>query len=505
MSELKCPHCGQMFSVTHAELASIVGQVRDAEFERSVRERVSEESARMSEAHALEMERVRAEGEAYVSSLRAELSAAVAAGKTAASDARAQALAEMGERVREAEARCASAITAQQGAEALREAEVARATEAARLAAAKEMASLRDEMREQMDKAQEDARAAASGYEARIAELTSALAQQKNDAAMHETLSLARVERERDDALLRLKAAEAMRESEKGSLIAAHKLEVEQARAANDAILRYKDAEIERLRDMKARLSTKMVGETLEQHCEVSFNQWRAAAFPRAYFEKDNDASSGSKGDFIFRDFSEDGCEIVSIMFEMKNEMDETATKHRCEDFFAKLDRDRKQKGCEYAVLVSTLEADSELYNAGIVDVGHKYPKMYVVRPQCFIPMITLLRNAAENALAYKRELARAREEHVDIVNFENELDSFKDKFGRNTDLFRRKFDDAIKEIDKSIDHLQKTKAALLSSDNNLRLANEKAQALTVKSLTKNNPGMAARFLEAGSATDSDE
>lgn len=502
MSELKCPHCGQVFSVTHAELASIVGQVRDAEFERSVRERVSEESERVVEKHVLEMERVRAEDEAQVASLRAELAAAVAAGQTAAADARAKAAAEMAEQVREAEAKAASALAAQQASERLREAEVARAAEMARAEAAKETGALRDEMAGVLAKAQEDARKAASEYEARIAELTGELARQKSDATLHETLSLSRVERERDDALLRLKAAEAMRESEKGSLIAAHKLEVEQARAANDAILRYKDAEIERLRDMKARLSTKMVGETLEQHCEVSFNQWRAAAFPRAYFEKDNDASAGSKGDFIFRDFDEDGLEIVSIMFEMKNEMDETATKHKNEDFFAKLDRDRKQKGCEYAVLVSMLEADSELYNAGIVDVGHKYPKMYVVRPQCFIPMITLLRNAAEGALAYKRELARAREEHVDIVNFENELGAFKDKFGRNTDLFRRKFDDAIKEIDKSIDHLQKTKAALLSSDNNLRLANEKAQALTVKSLTKNNPGMAARFLEAGAGTD---
>ena len=253
---------------------------------------------------------------------------------------------------------------------------------------------------------------------------------------------------------------------------------------------------IERLKDMKARLSTKMVGETLEQHCETEFNRLRATAFPRAYFEKDNDARSGSKGDYIFRDTDESGTEIVSIMFEMKNENDRTATKGKNEDFLKELDKDRTEKGCEYAVLVSLLEPESELYNTGIVDVFHRYPKMYVVRPQFFIQMITLLRNAAMNSLQYKSELALVKAQNIDITNFENELDSFKGAFSRNFDLASKKFQQAIDEIDKSIDHLQKTKDALLGTDRNLRLANDKAQDVTIKKLTRNNPTMAAKFAD---------
>jgi hypothetical protein len=257
-----------------------------------------------------------------------------------------------------------------------------------------------------------------------------------------------------------------------------------------------RDHEIERLRDMKARLSTKMVGETLEQHCETEFNRIRATAFPKAYFEKDNDARAGSKGDYIFRDLDEQGTESVSIMFEMKNENDETATKKKNEDFFKELDKDRNEKQCEYAVLVSLLEPDSELYNSGIVDVSHRYQKMYVIRPQFFIPIITLLRNAAQNSLKYKAELAVVKAQNVDITNFENELDAFRSGFSRNYDLASRKFKTAISEIDKTIDHLQKTKDALLGSENNLRLANNKADDLTVKKLTKKNPTMAAKFNE---------
>jgi hypothetical protein len=265
-----------------------------------------------------------------------------------------------------------------------------------------------------------------------------------------------------------------------------------------------RDDAIERLRDMKARLSTKMVGETLEQHCETEFNRIRATAFPRAYFEKDNDARTGSKGDYIFRDSVEAGTEIVSIMFEMKNESDVTATKKKNEDFLKELDKDRTEKGCEYAVLVSLLEPDSELYNSGIVDVSHRYPKMYVVRPQFFIPIITLLRNAAQNSLKYKTELALVKAQNVDITNFESELDAFKTGFARNYELASRKFKTAIEEIDKTIDHLQKTKDALLGSENNLRLANNKADDLTVKKLTKGNPTMAAKFAELKSRGSSD-
>ena len=257
-----------------------------------------------------------------------------------------------------------------------------------------------------------------------------------------------------------------------------------------------RDDAIERLRDMKAKLSTKMVGETLEQHCETEFNRIRATAFPRAYFEKDNDSRTGSKGDYIFKDSNEEGTEIVSIMFEMKNEDDRTATKQKNEDFLKELDKDRTEKGCEYAVLVSLLEPESELYNTGIVDVFYRYPKMYVIRPQFFIPIITLLRNAALNALKYKSELALVRSQNVDITNFESQLEVFKTGFSRNYDLASRQFETAIDEIDKSISHMQKTKDALLKTANNLRLANDKAQDVTIKRLTKGNPTMANKFSE---------
>jgi hypothetical protein len=258
--------------------------------------------------------------------------------------------------------------------------------------------------------------------------------------------------------------------------------------------IRDRDDAIERLKDMKAKLSTKMVGETLEQHCEIEFNKLRSTAFQTAFFEKDNDAREGSKGDYIFKDHDENGTEIVSIMFEMKNEIDTTTTKRKNEDFLKELNKDRNEKGCEYAVLVSLIEPDSELYNSGIVDVFHRYPKMYVIRPQFFIPMITLLRNAALQALKYKTELAQVKEQNIDVTNFEAELDTFKVAFGKNFELASKKFSTAIDEIDKSISHLQKTKDALLSTDRNLRLANNKAQDVTIKRLTRNNPTMAVKF-----------
>ena len=260
--------------------------------------------------------------------------------------------------------------------------------------------------------------------------------------------------------------------------------------------LKAKDQEIAFYKDLKAKMSTKMLGETLEKHCEIEFNRYRATGFQNAYFEKDNDARTGSKGDYIFREQTADGVEFISIMFEMKNEMDTTATKHKNEDFFKELDKDRKEKGCEYAVLVSLLESDNELYNTGIVDVSYKYPKMYVIRPQFFIPMITLLRNAALNAADYRRQLAEVKSQNLDISHFEDDINDFKAKFGRNYQLASDKFKKAIEEIDKTIDHLQKTKDALLSSENNLRLANDKAQDLTVKKLVKKNPTMAQKFAE---------
>ena len=306
------------------------------------------------------------------------------------------------------------------------------------------------------------------------------------------TEAVQKIEKERDNLLNEVKTKELEKENIENSLKQQFSTELKN----KDEIIKYKDDEIARVKDMKAKLSTKMIGETLEQHCETEFNKLRATAFQNAYFEKDNDARSGSKGDFIYKETDEAGNEIISIMFEMKNEGDETATKKKNEDFFKELDKDRNEKKCEYAVLVTMLEADSEYYNTGIVDVSHKYSKMYVVRPQFFIPIITLLRNAAMNSLKYKAELALVRNQNIDITKFEEKINQFKEGFARNYDLASRKFQTAIDEIDKTIIHLQKTKEALLSSDNNLRLANQKAEDLTIKKLTHGNPTMKAKFDE---------
>ncbi|CAJ3006573.1 Uncharacterized protein conserved in bacteria [Burkholderia pseudomallei] len=307
------------------------------------------------------------------------------------------------------------------------------------------------------------------------------------------TEALSAVEKERDELKNRLERAELEMQLAEKSLKDKYETQIKD-----------RDEAIERLRDLKARLSTKMVGETLEQHCETEFNRIRATAFPRAYFEKDNDARTGSKGDYIFRDSDEAGTEIVSIMFEMKNESDHTATKSKNEDFLKELDKDRTEKGCEYAVLVSLLEPDSELYNTGIVDMFHRYPKMYVVRPPFFLPIITLLRNAAMNSLKYKSELALVKAQNIDITNFETDLETFKTAFAKNYDLASRRFQTAIDEIDKSIDHLQKTKDALLGTDRNLRLANDKAQDVTIKKLIRGNPTMGAKFAEIKNQSPSD-
>lgn len=298
------------------------------------------------------------------------------------------------------------------------------------------------------------------------------------------------IEKERDQLANDLKN----KDTEKALLEKSLQEQFKNRLAHKEEALKLKEEEIDRLKDYKQKLSTKMLGETLEQHCEIEFNKLRATAFQNAYFEKDNDASGGTKGDYIFKENDEHGNEVVSIMFEMKNENDQTATKKKNEDFFAKLDKDRKDKGCEYAVLVSLLESDNEFYNTGIVDVSYKYDKMYVVRPQFFIPMITLLRNASMNSLQYKQELTLMKNQNIDIANFEEKMNNFKTGFARNYELASRKFKTAIDEIDKTISHLEKTKAALLSSENNLRLANNKAEDLTIKKLTRGNPTMKAKF-----------
>ena len=328
--------------------------------------------------------------------------------------------------------------------------------------------------------------------ETEIAELRAQLNATMTEKQLAVTEAVARVERERDQLANELKS----KDTEKQLLESSLKEKFLGDLKAKDDIIRLKDEEIEFRKDMKAKLSTKMVGETLEQHCEIEFEKLRATAFQRAEFGKDNDARTGSKGDYIYREYDEQGTEIISIMFEMKNENDGTLTKKTNESFLKELDKDRREKNCEYAVLVSLLEVDNDLYNSGIVDKSHHFEKMYVIRPQFFIPIITLLRNAAMNSLRYKQELALVRSQNIDITNFEDNMEKFKEGFARNYDLASRKFSDAIEGIDKTIQQLEKTKKALLSSENNLRLANDKAQDLTIKRLTKGNPTMAAKFDE---------
>jgi len=324
----------------------------------------------------------------------------------------------------------------------------------------------------------------------KIRELLSKIDKSEAEKKLELSEAIRELERQKDKLSNDLKSSEMEKELLEKSLQADYKRELE----AKAQIIKYRDEEIERLKDYKQKLSTKMIGETLEQHCETEFNKLRATAFPTAYFEKDNDSSGGTKGDYIFKESDDNGNEIISIMFEMKNENDTTATKKKNEDFFAKLDKDRKEKGCEYAVLVTLLEADNDFYNTGIVDVSYKYDKMYVIRPQFFIPMITLLRNAGMKSLEYKAELNIIRNQNIDIANFEEKMNDFKTGFARNYELASRKFKLAIDEIDKTIKHLEKTKAALLSSENNLRLANNKADDLTIKKLTYSNPTMKEKF-----------
>ena len=359
------------------------------------------------------------------------------------------------------------------------------ANESQKTAAAKQAEI--QELKAQLDKGEEARKFAiaetSAQKDAEIQTLKSKLESNEVNQKLAVKEALDSVEKERDELKNNLKNVELQKQVDEKLL-----------KENYESRIKDRDEAIERLRDMKAKLSTKMVGESLEQHCETEFNRLRATAFTKAYFEKDNDAKTGSKGDYIFKDADDDGNEVVSIMFEMKNESDTTATKKKNEDFLKELDKDRNEKGCEYAVLVTLLEPESELYNSGIVDVSHRFPKMYVIRPQFFIPMITLLRNAAMNSLQYKAELALVKSQSIDVTNFEDKLERFKDGFARNYELAGKKFQKAIDEIDKSIDHLQKTKDALIGTDRQLRLANDKAQDVTIKKLTHGNPTMKAKF-----------
>jgi len=462
MNQIICPNCAKAFKIDEAGYADILKQVRDGEFEQQLHDRL--ELAEQDKRNAVELaetkvaselQKAAAAREAEIQALKAKLDASEVERKLAVNEA-------------------LSAVEKE-----------------------------RDVLANELEQAKHDKQAVAQLAEARLANELQSVAATKDAEieglksklgtievvqrlAINEAVGV--VEKERDKLQSGLARAELEKQLSETSLKDKYETQIKD-----------RDDAIERLRDMKARLSTKMVGETLEQHCETEFNRIRATAFPRAYFEKDNDARSGSKGDYIFRDSDEAGTEIVSIMFEMKNESDRTATKNKNEDFLKELDKDRTEKECEYAVLVSLIEPDSELYNTGIVDVFHRHPKMYIVRPQFFLPIITLLRNAAMNSLKYKSELALVKSQNIDITNFENELDTFKSAFAKNYDLASKRFQIAIDEIDKSIDHLQKTKDALLGTDRNLRLANDKAQDVTIKKLTKGNPTMAAKFAEVES------
>jgi len=457
MNEIICPHCEKAFKIDEAGYADILKQVRDSEFEQQLHERL--ELAEKDKINAVELAKEK---------VGSEMQKSAAAKDTVIQDLKAKL--DAGEVTQQL------AVT-----EALKVVE-------------KERDAFANELKQAKQDNENASELAKANYSNHLQE-TSA----KKDAEIQELKATLRA----NEVAQRHAITEAVNKAEKGRDQLKNDLEratLEKQLAEKSLKDKYetqikdREGEIERLRDMKVRLSTKMVGETLELHCETEFNRIRATAFPKAYFEKDNDARTGSKGDYIFRDSNESDTEIVSIMFEMKNENDGTATKKKNEDFLKELDKDRIEKQCEYAVLVSLLEPDSELYNSGIVDVSHRYQKMYVIRPQFFIPMITLLRNAAQNSLKYKTELAVMKAQSVDITNFESELDAFRIGFARNFELASKKFKIAILEIDKTIDHLQKTKDALLGSENNLRLANNKADDLTVKKLTKKNPTMATKF-----------
>ncbi|VWM01234.1 Uncharacterised protein [Collinsella intestinalis] len=530
MNQITCPKCGTVINLDESDYEGIVRQVRDDQFVHEVEERAA--SLRREHEQALELARSQAKAELdrVMAAQKAELQEALARSSAELQEVKARSASELQEaraasaaalqqaqsagaaqlakeqsertaelmRVRaEADARIAELSAKLESAVEERESAVRVAAQRERMVAQQDAADQKEELREQL--AARDAQIASlkAQLDAGATQRDLAVTQAVTEARTTFEEERAKLARDLDAARFELSHEQEVRAAEKQQIETAHALEIEQARKSAQDLIRYKDEEIERLRDMKARLSTKMVGETLEQHCETQFNQLRATAFPHAYFEKDNDASDGTKGDFIFRECDEAGNEIVSIMFEMKNENDTTATKHKNEDFFKKLDSDRKKKGCEYAVLVTLLEPESELYSTGIVDVSYRYEKMYVIRPQFFIPMITLLRNAAMNALAYKQELELVRQQNIDVTEFEEKLLGFQEGFNRNYDLASRKFQTAIDEIDTTIKHLQKVKDNLISSENNLRLANDKAQGLSIRKLTWGNKTMKAKFDEA--------
>lgn len=499
MNEIKCPHCGKVFQVDESGFSDIVRQVRDQEFKRELEQRERFLQNEKEQALALAASQAKGKLQESLAAKDALTQRLVAERDATISELKAQVEALSREKELYAQNEVAKAV--KQRDAALAEAQRQQDALSAQLDQQKDSAALAQE------KLASSMNSAVAEKDIRIAELEQELSNQQKAFTTEKELAVtqartvlererdalkAQVEHERENA----RAQVALKEAEKTQRENELMTQMNDKLRAKDELIAYKEQEIERYRDMKARLSTKMLGETLEQHCETEFNRLRATAFRNAYFEKDNDASSGSKGDYIFRETDEEGNELVSIMFEMKNQQEDSTHRHKNEDFFKKLDSDRQKKNCEYAVLVSLLEPESELYNTGIVDVSYRYEKMYVIRPQFFIPLISILRNTSQAALEYKAELALVKKQNIDITNFENEIEDFKQKFGRNYRLASDKFKKAIDEIDKTIDHLMKTKEALLGSENNLRLANDKAEALTIKRLTRNNPTIKAKFDE---------
>ncbi|WP_418954300.1 DUF2130 domain-containing protein [Tractidigestivibacter sp.] len=456
MAEIKCPNCGKVFQVDEAGYAQILQQVRDAEFKRQL----DEQRALMEQREAAAVEAARAKAE---EALRAEV-------------------AKLSSQLEQAQA----------------EAKVQQAT--AEKSAQERLAQAQDVAAQKLAAAQQESAEQLAQRDASIARLTEQLRAQEEQAKGARELAVTRATAERDRRLVELQSQVQEVSAKKDQEIAVLNQRLVEQEKYKDQEIRDRDDEIERIKNQRSRLSVKLIGETLEQHCESEFNKVRMMAFPRAEFHKDNDVVDGSKGDYVFRECDESGTEIVSIMFDMKNEDDNSVNRKRNEDHFAKLDRDRRNKHCEYAVLVSTLEPESELYNAGIVDVSYRYPKMYVVRPQFFLPIISLLRNAGLNAVSARRELAEVRQQNLDVTNFEEKLEKFKQGFGRNYEQASKRFSEAIEQIDRSIASLQKVKESLTKSENQLRLANDKAEDLTIRRLTRGNKTMKAAFEEAAQA-----
>lgn len=559
MAEIRCPHCGEVFQVDESEYAQIVRQVRDSEFDKEIASRVelmrqsreSEVSAavaqaerKLQDAAAREREELQAklaaaqnsardaiaEKDAELAQLRSQVekgAESVELARVTAEKALEHALAEKDKKIAEKDRALAERDRALLEAAAEKEQQLAEKDRVLAEATAKseralaEAAAERDrallEATAERDRALADANAerdralaeaAAKGEralaesKARIAELEAQVKAREESFATEKALAVTEATSRQDQRIVELEGQVSAAKLERDQVEASLKQQLVEQANYKDQTIREREDELDRLRNQRARLSTKLIGETLEQHCEMEFNRWRSLGFRAAEFHKDNDVVGGSKGDYVFREVDEDGVEVVSIMFEMKNEEDASAarSRHKNSDFFKKLDQDRRNKRCEYAVLVSLLEPESELYNAGIVDVSYEYEKMYVIRPQFFIPMITLLRNAAENAHGYRRELAEIRQQNIDITHFEDALEKFKDGFGKNYTTASRKFDAAIKDIDKAIADLQRVKESLTSSENQLRLANKKAEELTIRKLTWKNPTMREKFQEAREA-----